>query len=102
MLPSGMLGEVGLVSGGTRDEFKFHSPGLRHANVTAITGAYFTLDISRRMNGVVCAGKDTRASKRGWDTRTSSTRCVIQSSHTVGVRAGLLAASSRSIKLRWV
>ena len=69
--------------------------------MTAITGAYFTLDISRRMNGVVCAGKDTRASKRGWDTRTSSTRCVIQSSHTVGVRAGLLAASSRSIKLRW-
>jgi hypothetical protein len=53
MLPSGMLGEVGLVSGGTRDEFNFHSPGLRHANVTAITGAYFTLDISPRMNGVV-------------------------------------------------
>ena len=61
MLPSGMLAEVGLISGGTRHEFAFHSPGLRHANVTAITSAYFTLDISPRMNGVVCAGKDTRA-----------------------------------------
>ena len=35
----------------------FHSPGLRHANVTAITGAHFTLDISPRMNGVVKARK---------------------------------------------
>jgi hypothetical protein len=30
-----------------------HSPGLRHANVTAITGAHLTPNISPRMNGGV-------------------------------------------------
>ena len=34
-----------------------HSPGLHHANVTAITGAHLTLDISPRMNGGVKARK---------------------------------------------
>ena len=42
----------------------FHSPGLRHANVTAITGAHFTLDISPRMNGVVKARKHLGGNSR--------------------------------------
>jgi hypothetical protein len=52
-LPSGVLGGLAV---DTRDvELGFHSPGLRYANVTEITGAHLRLDISPRMNGVVKA-----------------------------------------------
>ena len=58
MLPSECLGTGTLSAVDTRGvELAFHSTGLRHANVTAITGAHFTLDISPRMNGVVKARK---------------------------------------------
>ena len=50
----GVLGDGALSAVGSRDvEVRSHSPGLRHANVTAITGAHLTPNISPRMNGGV-------------------------------------------------
>ena len=50
----GVLGDGALSAVGARDvEVRYHSPGLRHANVTAITGAHLTPNISPRMNGGV-------------------------------------------------